>query len=75
MARFQSITNDRFLQTKITTSDLSFYYGFSDVPPIQSLSDFITELTQEGSAYWDKNHINHQKAVDEVLKLREMLNG
>jgi len=35
----------------------------------------ITELTQEGSAYWDKNHINHQKAVDEVLKLREMLNG
>ena len=35
----------------------------------------IDELTQEGSAYWDKNHINHQKAVDEVLKLREMLNG
>ena len=35
----------------------------------------ITELTQEGSAYWNKNHINHQKAVDEVLKLREMLNG
>ena len=35
----------------------------------------ITELTQEGSAYWDKNHINHQKSVDEVLKLREMLNG
>jgi len=35
----------------------------------------ITELTEEGSAYWDKNHINHQKAVDEVLKLREMLNG
>ena len=35
----------------------------------------ITELTQEGSAYWDKNHINHQKAVNEVLKLREMLNG
>ena len=33
----------------------------------------ITELTQEGSAYWDKNHINHQKSVDEVLKLREML--
>ena len=35
----------------------------------------ITELTQEGSAYWDKNHINHQKSVDEVLKLREMLNN
>ena len=35
----------------------------------------ITELTQEGSAYWDKNHINHQKSVDKVLKLREMLNN
>ena len=33
----------------------------------------IDELTQEGSAYWDKSHINHQKSVDEVLKLREML--
>ena len=33
----------------------------------------IDELTQEGSAYWDKGHVNHQKSVDEVLKLREML--
>ena len=35
----------------------------------------IDELTQEGSAYWDKGHVNHQRSVDEVLKLREMLNG
>ena len=35
----------------------------------------IDELTQEGSAYWNKSHPNHQKSVDEVLKLREMLNG
>ena len=35
----------------------------------------IDELTQEGSAYWNKNHPNHQKSVEEVLKLREMLNG
>ena len=35
----------------------------------------IDELTQEGSAYWDKSHVNHDKAVTEVLKLREMLNG
>ena len=35
----------------------------------------IAELTQEGSAYWIKGHPNHQKAVEEVLKLREMLNG
>jgi len=35
----------------------------------------INELTQEGSAYWIKTHPNHNKAVQEVLKLREMLNG
>ena len=35
----------------------------------------INELTQEGSAYWSKTHPNHAKAVQEVLKLRELLNG
>ena len=35
----------------------------------------IEDLTQEGSAYWSKTHPNHQKAVQEVLKLRELLNG
>ena len=35
----------------------------------------INELTQEGSAYWSKTHPNHNKAVQEVLKLRELLNG
>ena len=34
----------------------------------------IGELTQVGSAYWDKNHINHQAAVEEVLALREKKN-
>ena len=33
----------------------------------------IDELTQEGSPYWNKTHPNHQKNIDEVLKLREML--
>jgi glucose-6-phosphate isomerase len=47
MAFLQSITNDQFSQAKITTPDLSFYYGFSGVPLIQSLSDFVTELAQE----------------------------
>ena len=31
----------------------------------------IGELTAPNSAYWDKNHPNHQTAVDEVLALRE----
>ena len=44
----------------------------------QTASDIekqISELTQEGSAYWKNQHPNHNKAVQEVLKLREMLNG
>ena len=35
----------------------------------------IASLTEEGSPYWIKTHPNHQKAVQEVLKLRELLNG
>ena len=34
----------------------------------------IGELTQENSAYWDKNHTNHEAAVQEVLALREKKN-
>ena len=34
----------------------------------------IGELQQPGSSYWDKNHPNHQAAVDEVLALREKKN-
>ena len=35
----------------------------------------IGELTQTGSAYWDKNHPNHSVAVKEVLALREQKNN
>ena len=44
----------------------------------QTASDIekqINELTQDGSAYWSNQHPNHNKAVQEVYKLREMLNG
>ena len=41
--------------------------------PLQ-LEKEINELTQEGSAYWQKNHPNHKIAVDEVLALREKKN-
>jgi hypothetical protein len=34
----------------------------------------IGNLTQAGSAYWDKTHPNHQIAVEEVLALREKKN-
>ena len=47
----------------------------SDYMTAKDIEKEINELTQEGSAYWNKTHPNHQKAVQEVLKLREMLNG
>ena len=34
----------------------------------------IGNLTQAGSAYWDKHHPNHGAAVEEVLALREKKN-
>ena len=34
----------------------------------------IGQLTQVGSAYWDKHHPNHRAAVEEVLALREKKN-
>jgi len=35
----------------------------------------IATLTEEGSPYWTKGHPNHQKNVDEVFKLRQMLSN
>tara|TARA_B100000123_G_scaffold261571_1_gene228898 strand:- start:4743 stop:5582 length:840 start_codon:yes stop_codon:yes gene_type:complete len=32
----------------------------------------ISKLTAPGTAYWDKLHPNHQQAVDDVFKLRQM---
>ena len=47
----------------------------SDYMTAREIEKEIAELTSEGSAYWLKGHPNHDKAVSEVLKLREMLNG
>ena len=58
---------DNLSEDPIIQGDGSSYMTAKDI------EKEITELTQEGSAYWDKTHINHQKSVDEVLKLREML--
>jgi len=60
---------DKLSEDPIIQGDGSSYMTAKDI------EKEINDLTQEGSAYWDKNHINHQKSVDEVLKLREMLNG
>ena len=35
----------------------------------------IDELEAPDSAFWKKTHPNHERAVQEVYKLRQMLNG
>ena len=42
---------------------------------IKEIDSEIETLTQPGSAYWDKSHINHRKAVNEVQKLYELKNN
>ena len=41
---------------------------------ITEIEKEIGNLTQAGSAYWDKNNPNHGAAVEEVLALREKKN-
>lgn len=44
----------------------------------QTASDIqreIDTLTEEGSPYWISGHPNHKRAVEEVYKLRQLLNG
>ena len=60
---------DKLSEDEIIKGDGSEYMTAKDI------EKEINELTQDGSAYWSKTHPNHQKAVQEVLKLREMLNG
>ena len=47
----------------------------SEYQTAKDIEKQIAELTQQGSAYWQNQHPNHKKAVDEVLKLREMLHN
>jgi hypothetical protein len=60
---------DKLSEDEIIKGDGSEYMTAKDI------EKEINELTQEGSAYWSKTHPNHNKAVQEVLKLRELLNG
>ena len=42
---------------------------------VKEIDGEIESLTQPGSAYWDKTHINHRKAVGEVQRLYELKNN
>ena len=47
----------------------------SDYMSAKELQRQRDELQQKDSPYWDKMHPNHKRNVDEVFKLREMLNN
>ena len=47
----------------------------ADYMSAKELQRQLGELQQKGSPYWDKMHPNHKRNVDEVFKLREMLNN
>ena len=60
---------EKLSEDEVVKGDSSSYMTAKDI------ENEITSLTEEGSAYWDKQHINHSKTVDEVYKLRQLLNG
>ena len=47
----------------------------TSVMTVKEIDSEIESLTQPGSAYWDKTHINHRKAVGEVQRLYELKNN
>lgn len=64
-----SMLADKLSEDEIIKGDGVGYMTASE------LEKEISELTEEGSPYWNKTHPNHTKAVEQVLKLREQLNG
>tara|TARA_R110002020_G_scaffold402806_1_gene612933 strand:+ start:4211 stop:5062 length:852 start_codon:yes stop_codon:yes gene_type:complete len=60
---------EKLSEDEVVKGDSSSYMTAKDI------EKEIASLTEEGSAYWDKQHINHQRTVDEVYKLRQTLNG
>ena len=59
---------DKLSEDEIVKGDGTDYMSFKE------LQKEIDELQQPGSPYWIKTHPNHKRNVDEVFKLREMLN-
>ena len=47
----------------------------TDYMSAKELQKQIDELEAPDSAFWKKTHPNHERAVQEVYKLRQMLNG
>ena len=60
---------DKLSEDEVIKGDTSSYMTAKD------LQKEISSLQEEGSAFWDKQHPNHEKAVQEVFKLREQLHN
>ena len=64
-----SMLADKLSEDEIIKGEGSSYQTASEI------EKEISELTEDGSPYWQKTHPNHKKTVDRVFKLREQLNG
>ena len=64
-----SMLADKLSEDEIIKGEGSSYQTASEI------EKEISELTEDGSPYWQKTHPNHAKTVEKVFKLREQLNG
>jgi len=64
-----SMLADKLSEDEIIKGEGSSYQTASEI------EKEISELTEDGSPYWNKTHPNHAKTVERVFKLREQLNG
>jgi len=60
---------DKLSEDEIVKGEATDYMSFKE------LQKQIDELEAPDSAFWKKTHPNHDRAVQEVFKLREMLNN
>jgi hypothetical protein len=60
---------DKLSEDEIVKGEATDYMSFKE------LQKQIDELEAPDSAFWKKTHPNHERAVQEVYKLRQMLNN
>jgi len=60
---------DKLSEDEVVKGDTSGYMTAKD------LEKEISTLQEEGSPFWDKQHPNHERTVQEVFKLRQLLHN
>lgn len=63
-----------FMQERLGEDTLEGVKTDGAMTPDQA-RDKLSELTAQGSPYWDQRHPEHHWYINEALKLREMMNG